>query len=142
MEEIKLSKELEKLAVENFYEYIRTKAIRFLKVGCEEYQKKDAFHMPNCKVDKKTLALLQAGCLQVTKYRGLTIETAFRGLGIPSFYRLLELFHFNVVEQRTVKMTGDYIMDEMFMEHEVTGQKMRLFNKVERKKPKPKNKKL
>lgn len=141
MEEIKLSKELEKLAVENFYEYIRTKAIRFLKVGCEEYQIKDAFHMPNYKVDKKTLALLQEGCLQVTKYRGLTMDTAFELLGIPLFYRLLELFHFNVVEQRTAKMTDDYIMDEMFMEHNVTGQKMRLFNKVKRKKSKPRNKK-
>ena len=134
MEEIKLSKELEKLAIQNFYEYIRDKADRFLIIGYEIYRKVDAFHRPDQGLSNKKIELLKSGCKQILKYKGLTIATALEGIGIEGFYDLMVLFHYKVVDQRIVKNEEAFFIDEMNMEHMVTGYKIKLFNKVPKKK--------
>ena len=121
----------EQLIAENFYEYMRTKAQKYIDVGFAEYRKLDAFNQPGEQMTKEVLVTYVRGCKQVIEYKGLTPETAFEGLGIPGFYKLMELFHYKVVKQRIAKMNhGAGILDEMHMKHRVTGQKMKLYNMV------------
>ena len=121
---------MEQLIVENFYEYIRTKAISYIRIGYEKYRKQDALKKPDCRMTKEIQDLLISGCNQVIGYKGMTPETPFEGLGIPGFYLLMEMFHFKVVRQRIAKIENGFFIDEMHMKHIVTGQLMILFNKV------------
>lgn len=122
---------MEQLIAENFYEYIRTKAKKYLDIGFEKYRKQDAFSMPPDTMIKESLIIYARGCKQVVDYKGLTPETPFEGLRIPGFYQLMELFHFKVVKKQIAKMMpGNGILDEMHMEHTVTGRKMKLYNLV------------
>ena len=122
---------MEQLIVENFYEYIRTKAKTYIHIGYEKYRKQDAFRKPGCRMTKEMQNLFISGCNQVIDYKGLTPETPFKGLGIPFFYLLMEMFHFKVIQQRIAKIKpGMGILDEMHMEHKVTGNKMKLYNFV------------
>mgnify|MGYP007066235982 FL=1 len=130
---MKNSEATEQLIVDNFYEYIRVKAKRYLKAGYKKYRHYDAFNQPRIRMTKKADELLKTGCKQVVGYRGMTIETAFDGLGIPGFYRLMELFHYKVVKQRIADIGNGIILDEMHLEHMVTRQKMKLYNRVNRK---------
>jgi len=127
---MKDDKAIEQLIAENFYEYIRTKAKTYTRLGYEKYSKHDAFGKPGGRITKEIQGLLISGCNQVIEYKGLTPETAFEGLGIPGFYLLMEMFHFKVVQQRIVKNENGTILDEMHMEHEVIGKRMTLYNKV------------
>jgi len=141
MDEIELPKELRKLAIKNFYEYIRVKAERFLTIGHTQYRKDDAFNQPDERLSNKNVELLKTGCLQVLEYKGLTEETAFEGIGIEGVYKLMALFHYKVVSQSIDQNEIDFFIDEMNMEHVVTGQKMKLFNKIPKKKSKNRTKK-
>jgi len=131
---LKNNKTQEQLIAENFYEYIRTKAKRYIDIGFNEYRKADAFNQPSCTMTKERLLQLIRGCKQVIGYRGQTPETAFKGLEIQGFYQLMELLHFQVIKQRIEKMKskGD-IVDELHIEHIMSGQKMKLYNKVKSK---------
>jgi len=120
----------EKLIVENFYDYIRTKASLFLKLGCERYRPDDAFGRPDEQMEREYGALLEEGCRQVMEYAGLSPEAPFTGLGIEGFYLLMELFHYQVIGQRIHSMTGDYILDEMVARHRMTNMSMKLYNQV------------
>ena len=124
------TEELDKLIVENFYEYIRTKAKTYTRIGYEKYRKHDAFKKPECRMTKEMQKCFISGCNQVIEYKGMTPDTAFEGLEIPGFYLLMELFHFKVVLQRIAKIENGTILDEMHMEHEVIGKRMTLYNKV------------
>jgi len=129
---MKNDKDQEQLIADNFYEYIRTKAQRYINIGLDEYQKNDAFDQPSGYLSKEDLEKLINGCKQVLQYQGMTPETAFENLEITGFYKLMELFHFEVVKQRTVKMKDDgHIVDEMHLVHIMSGQTMILFNRVQ-----------
>lgn len=132
MNEIKLSPELEKLAVSNFYEYIRTKAALFLEIGYKEYRRRDGLGMPDYRITKRRLDLLQKGCRQIAGYKGMTADTALENIGIPGFYRLMKLFHYEVTKQVTSGRSEEYFLDEMRLKHFITGQRMILYNKVSR----------
>jgi len=128
---MKYNEKEEQLIAENFYEYIRTKAKKFIDVKFIKYREKDAFNKPDGNMTKEMLIQYIMGCKQVIEYKGMTPETAFEGLGIPGFYRLMELFHYEVVKQQIARIEpGIGILDEMHMEHVVTGQKMKLYNLV------------
>jgi len=130
MEEIELPKEIETLAIQNFYEYIRVKADRFLTIGPENYRKEDYFNQPEEGISNIIIELLKKGCIQILTYKGLTIKTAFIDIGIEGFHRLMALFHYKIKKQRIILRGRDFIIDEMNMEHTVSGEKMKLFNKV------------
>ena len=132
MAEIELTPEMERLAVDNFYEYIHSKAELFLEIGYKTYRKRDAFKMPDFRMTRQKLDLLQTGCRQIIEYRGMTPDTAFENIGIPGFYRLMKLFHYQVYKQATSGRSEAYFLDEMYMKHTMTGQKMMLYNKVKK----------
>jgi hypothetical protein len=114
------------------YEYIHTKAINYLELGPEKYRKGDAFRQPGEDLSINDLNTLQSGCKQILLNKGLTPETALEGLGIRGFYLLMQLLHFRVVKQMIKSIEADFILDKMEMIHMVTGQRINLFNKVEK----------
>ena len=130
MEETELPPDLERLAIENFYEYIHCKAALFLEIGYKAYRKRDAFNMLDFRMTRPRLDLLQTGCRQIVEYKGMTPDTAFENIGIPGFYRLMKLFHYQVYKQATSDRGEDYFVDEMYMKHRMTGEKMKLYNRV------------
>ena len=130
MDRNELPKEIRKIAADSGYEYIRTKAIRFLEVGADKYREKDALKRPSVTLSKKELELLMSGCRQVAEYKGLTEETAFEEFGVAGFYRLIELFHYTVIGQEVSRKGRQWLLDKMQVEHIMTGQKMVLYNKV------------
>lgn len=132
MEEVELSPELEKLVIENFYEYIHNKAERFLEIGYKKYRKSDAFNMPDFRMTKQRLDLLETGCRQIVEYKGMTPNTSFENIGIPGFYRLMKLFHYKVYKQATTGTSEEYFLDEMHMKHVMTDERMILYNKVKK----------
>jgi len=132
MEETELTPEMERLAVENFYEYIHYKASLFLKIGYKAYRMRDAFNMPDFRMTKPRLDLLQTGCRQIAEYKGLTPDTALENIDVPGFYRLMKLFHYQVYKQATSGRSEGYFLDEMYMKHKMTGEKMILYNKVKK----------
>ncbi len=133
MEIDKLPNNIRKLAVDSGYEYIRTKALRFIAVGVIVYRKTDALGMPDNDLESEDIDLLMIGCRQVAEFKGLTHETAFEGLGIFGFYRLMELFHYAAGNQAIIDSGEDWIMDKMLMKHIVTRREIVLFNKVTQK---------
>ena len=131
MKKKKQSKKIEDLAVENFYYYIQEKAKIYLRIGPEKHRLGDAFKQPDAGLTEDELQVLREGCKMVLDFRGLTPETAFTGLNIPGFYNLMRMFHFKPSMQQIHQMGDGWIIDEMHMEHMVSGVKMRLYNKVE-----------
>jgi len=101
-----LPDKLEQLASSNFYEYIRTKAIRFFTIGAVEFQKHDYFAEPSNPQENEKVEFLLNGCKQIINYKGLTKETAFENLCIEGFYSLMSLFHYKVVQQSTSQITS------------------------------------
>ena len=130
MDNINIPEELAKLASDNFYEYIQVKAERYLDVGYEKYRESDAMHMPDFQMSNQMLELMRNGCTQIIHFRGLTSDSAFEDLGIQAFYKLMELFHYKVIIQSIARSEKEFFIDEMHMEHMVTGQKLTLYNKV------------
>ncbi|HNW77101.1 MAG TPA: hypothetical protein PKJ28_09475 [Bacteroidales bacterium] len=125
-----LTPELERLAIESFYEYIRTKAKHFIRTGHVNYTKGDAFGQPGLSLPETDHVLLLSGCDQVIRYRGLTPDTPFEGLGIGGFYRLMNMFHYEKVKQTIAANEEDHFLDKILFRHVVSGHEMVLFNKV------------
>ena len=123
-----LSDELLDLVVNNNYEYIRTKAESYLNKGPGEYRKGDFYNMPPEDISNEDLDQIKKGCEQILEYRGMTSGTAFEGLTVGGFYQLMNLFHFNGVEQKA-HWEENIIIDEILFRHVVTGDEAILFNK-------------
>ena len=129
-----ITRKMERLMIENFYEYIRSKAKTFYLSGYKKYRRHDAFGQPAFRMTPRMQSLIKSGCWQVLDCKGLTPADPFDELGIPGFYRLMEMFHYKVVAQRIAKAGETFIIDEMHMVHTVMGQKMILYNKVSKPK--------
>ena len=110
--------------------YIKFKAYSYLKMGPEFYSRNDALGMPPEKASSHTLDLVEQGCKQILEWRGIAPERPLEGIGINGFYRLIELFHFKVVEQKAIPEADGTFLDEMLIKHVVSGEEMTLFNKV------------
>ena len=122
-----LTPELQELAIDNNYEYIKTKAKNYIEIGADRYRKGDAFQMPLCNWTEEDLVQIESGCKQLLDYKGLTIEDSFKGLTIVGFYNLMLLFHFNNVKRKTHYKNKPFI-DEIVFKHSVSDVKIRLFN--------------
>lgn len=128
---MKNNKTQEQLIADNFYEYIRTKAKRYIDIGFIEYRKTDAYNEPSGNMTKEDLARLIRGCKQILEYQGMTAVTPFEGLEISGFYKLMTMLHFKLIKQGIFEWKATVeIVDEMHMEHIMSGQKMVLYNKV------------
>lgn len=130
MKEEEIPTELRKLVIKNSYEYIRYKASRFIKEGPKKYRRADALGMPEETLSPVEIAMLEEGCRQVIGYKGLTKEAPFELLGVASFYQMMELFHFTIVNRKTEHPAPSEYLDEMHMQHLVTGKEMILYNLV------------
>jgi len=75
------------------------------------------------------LRQLKVGCKQILEYKGMTKQTAFEGLTISGFYKLLELFHYKAEVQEAFS-ENNYFIDRIIFQHVVTGNEIVLFNKV------------
>ena len=83
----------------NAFAYIQFKASRFLEVGADEYRLGDALGQPPAEWGPSTIEIVAHGCQQILEGRGRTPDRPLVGLGIPGFYKLLQLFHFKAGEQ-------------------------------------------
>jgi hypothetical protein len=125
---------LEDLFVENHYAYIYSKAQLYLRLGPGRYRKADYRGYPPVEWEeeygKELYDVLESGCRQVLAFKGLTPETAFEGLGICGFNRLIWLFHFGLEMQSANPLPGGGFIDRMNLKHTMNDMKMILYNKV------------
>jgi hypothetical protein len=113
------------------YIYIRTKAKRYLEVGPAAYREGDALHMPPASMDEDILKKVESGMRQIIEWRGITPQTAFTGINIDGFYAMMSVLHFKLSSQATVACDKpNCILDEMTMQHAVTGEQIVLYNEV------------
>jgi hypothetical protein len=110
--------------------YLRTKADIYLRRGPDRYREIDAFDMPPKDTSPEMLVVLKHAMEQLSQNIGGTPDEPLSGLGIEGFYLLMTTLHFDLASQRIHQKTTDSILDEMIMAHRMTGQTIRLFNKV------------
>lgn len=119
--------------------YIRSKACSYLTEGLNKYCKKDYYHMPKTQ-NKKILALIKSGMMQIVEWKGWNQENPLTKIGISGFYSLMATFHFQLVSRKTIPIkkkkpseTHYYILDEMTMKHVFVNKTIILYNLVEYK---------
>ena len=118
----------------NNYAYIYSKAELYIKLGPDKYRNGDALGYPLLEwveqEGKEIYKLLDSGCRQVLEFKGLTPETAFGGLGISGFNKLIRLFHFDLEMQSADPLPGGGFIDRMDIKHTMMDISMTLYNKV------------
>ncbi len=113
------------------FAYIHSKAHSYLANGVDFYRAQDALGMPSeesCSVPM--LELLDEGCRQILEWKGIEATHPFESIGIEGFYELMNLFHFEVIEQSTYFDADDNILDAMKVQHIITGEEMTLYNRI------------
>ncbi len=118
------------LNLPEFFGYIHYKAYSYLARGPEAYRQQDGLGMPPEDASPDTLAILEKGCRLILEWHGIASERPLKGIGINGFYRLIELFHFDLVVQRATPEKDGTILDKMLIKHVVTGEEMTLYNEV------------
>lgn len=128
-----MNPELKKIALENSFPYIFSKAYRYLKVGPEEYRKHDPFQQPPTDLDAEELEVIKLGCQQILNGKGLTAENPLMGIHIRGFKLLFDLFHFDFKSQYLLSnhsFDEDSMLDQMNMIHPDDGSTVTYFNLV------------
>ena len=113
----KLSNDDLKLLSENRFPYIFTKAYYFLRDGPELYKKNDAFDLPDNSFSDIDIENIKIGCKQILIGKGFKKEFPLDGIGIRAFYRLFELFHFEMTNQISYKIDTDKRLNKITFEH-------------------------
>lgn len=111
--------------------YLIVKAGSYLSLGPCQYRKYDAFNMPPEDLGDDDLEILNSGMKQLVEGKGTIPESPLTGLGIPGFYLLLSTLHFKLHSQQIYEKTANFTVDEMLMQHEMTGQEIVLYNAVD-----------
>ena len=101
------------------FTYIRGKAELYLKVGADNYRKRDACNMPLSAWDAEALERIRLGFEQIIDYKGYTPDEPLRGLGISGFYDMIQTLHFELISQSATKFEGDFL-DKMLLQHIVS----------------------
>jgi len=112
--------------------YIHFKAYNYVKIGPEAYSDQDAFGMPPKGAPPHLLALIELGCRQIVDWKGISSDRPLQGLGISGFYRMIEVFHFEMVRQSATFGDDGSVMDKITIKHSVTGEEITLFNLVKK----------
>jgi hypothetical protein len=120
----------EGLDIPEKFGYIHFKSFSYLARGPEAYRAQDAMSMPPEGTSPSTLALLDKGCRQILDWKGIQPDNPLTGLGIDGFYRLIDLFHFKVVQQSALHQNNGAIVDKMKISHVMSGEEITLFNQV------------
>ena len=110
--------------------YVHFKAYGFLTLGPERYRQIDALRMPPEHWAETKLAAVRAGCEQIVAWRGFTRDEPLRNIGIAGLHALMQMFHFDCVQQALVDQTPEGMLDAMHMRHIVDGQELLVFNLV------------
>ena len=118
------------LHVPEGFGYIHYKAFRYLDIGPEAYREADALRMPPLDWSAAALETLKHGCRQIFHWRGISKDSPLEGIGIPGFYDLIWLFHFDVANQMLLETDGDFFLDQMRIRHIVDGKEFTLYNRV------------
>jgi hypothetical protein len=112
-----------------FSGYICSKASTMGELGIEGYRSQDSLGRPSAGLDEALLDALRSGCAQLVAGRGLAPETPLQELSVAGCYALLETLHFKVVGRQTQR-TDRTFLDELRCEHQVSGFRGSLFNRV------------
>ena len=126
----KLSNDDLKLLSNNRFPYIFTKAYFFLSDGPEIYKKIDAFNLPNNSFSNIDIENIKIGCKQILIGKGFRKESPLEGIGVRGFYKLFELFHFEMTNQISYKIDAAKRLDKITFEHNVDKSKIECYNIV------------
>jgi hypothetical protein len=128
-----MSVEKQKIAMDNSFPYIYTKADLYLKMGTEVYRKQDFFNQPDLNLTIEELGIIENGCKQILAGKGILKEDPFIGLGIRGFRILFNLFHYNPTGHKAKSLTIDGkkgMLDEMNLEHMMKMEEIKYYNWV------------
>lgn len=125
-----LNNEEKELFLKNGYSYIYSKAKLFLKLGLKKYLFNDFSEIDISDLDDEDFEILNDGCKQILKGRGLSPEKPFENLGVLGFAKLFEIFHFSSSRIETMKPEPMKFIDVMSVEHFVEGRKAKYFNLI------------
>lgn len=116
--------------VPKMFLYIHFKAYSYLVQGPDAYRAQDALGMPPKGASPFVLALIERGCRQILEWKGIDPRKPLESIGINGFYRLMDLFHFEVVGHSASSSDDGTFLDKMMVRHVVTGEEMILYNRV------------
>ena len=114
----------------SMFAYIRAKAELYCKIGAVKYNKARRGRKKDKDAPVAVSRAIDRGMEQIAAGRGWTVSIPLEDVGIEAFYDFCELFDIRVVRQAIAAMDADQIIDQMFLEHIVTGDTISLFNKV------------
>lgn len=112
------------------YAYIKTKAQIYMRRGVERYRKGDSLGMPDITWEDDCLAAIERGMNQILQGLGSSPDRPLTGIGIGGFYALIQTLHFQVKSQLAMPQEEGGFLDEMQLEHCMTGQSLILYNRV------------
>lgn len=125
-----LSEDYKAILLENDFIYIFSKSIYFLKDGESIYRQKDYFKLPDHTYSPEDILAVKRGCNQIIRGYGFSKQNSFEDLGIRGLYKLFELFHYEMCNQKIVKKNNEYTIDKIKFHHKMKKTSLTCFNKV------------
>ena len=119
--------------------YLKSKAEMYIKLGHEKYSKMDALKMPPIEWEQEfgveIWDTLLSGCKQIIENKGMTADNPFENIGIVCMNMLMEIFHYEFVEQKLIneseKDGTTYMLDNIKYKHIKKDEEISVFNLVE-----------
>jgi hypothetical protein len=125
-----LSEDYKAILLENDFIYIFSKSIYFLKDGESVYRQKDYYKLPDHTYSPEDILAVKRGCNQIIRGYGFSKQNSFEDLGVRGIYKLFELFHYEMCNQKIVKKNNEYIIDKIEFHHKMKKTSLTCFNKV------------
>jgi hypothetical protein len=125
-----LSEDYIAILLENDFIYIFSKSIYFLKDGESVYRQKDYYKLPDHTYSPEDILAVKRGCNQIIRGYGFSKQNSFEDLGVRGIYKLFELFHYEMCNQKIVKKNNEYIIDKIEFHHKMKKTSLTCFNKV------------
>jgi len=110
--------------------YVRTKAQLYCKIGLNKYLKAGRVIQMKSADEISDVNAVGRGMQQIAAERGWSMNLPLENIGASAFYDLCNLLHFKVIGNAAVPSASNEFLDEMCLEHIMTGDKLTLYNKV------------
>ena len=81
-------------------------------------------------IKSKEIEKIKNGCQQILEGKGFRKQYPISNLGIKSFYKLFELFHFELINQKAIKLKNGHFLDKITFEHIVDKSIINYYNLV------------